>query len=97
MTADSVSPFAATIPESLFMLYPMTFAQLLAQPYGVVATALWSGVMTVVILKVIALLVPLRAKREDESWASTSASTAKRCNSGIYRPNGRCQSGAVGD
>ena len=66
MTVDSVSPFAATIPESLFMLYPMTFAQLLAQPYGVVATALWSGVMTVVILKVIALLVPLRVKREDE-------------------------------
>ena len=48
------------------MLYPMTFAQLLAQAYGVVATALWSGVMTVVILKVIALLVPLRVKREDE-------------------------------
>ena len=66
MTVDSVSPFAATIPESLFMLYQMTFAQLLAQAYGVVTTALWSGVMTVVILKVIALLVPLRVKREDE-------------------------------
>jgi len=40
--------------------------QLLAQFYGVGATALWSGVLTFVILKGIEMLVPLRVKKEDE-------------------------------
>ena len=40
--------------------------QLLAQFYGVAATALWSGVLTFVILKGIEMLVPLRVKKEDE-------------------------------
>jgi Amt family ammonium transporter len=40
--------------------------QLLAQFYGVGATALWSCVLTVVILKGIEMLVPLRVKKEDE-------------------------------
>lgn len=42
-------------------------AQLLwAQCYGVAVTALWSGVLTFVILKVISIFVPLRVRHEDE-------------------------------
>jgi Amt family ammonium transporter len=40
--------------------------QLLAQVYGVVVTALWSGALTFIILKVVGALVPLRVKQEDE-------------------------------
>ena len=40
--------------------------QLLIQLYGVVATALWCGVATFVILKVVDLLAPLRVTTEDE-------------------------------
>jgi Amt family ammonium transporter len=42
-------------------------AQLLwAQFYGVAVTALWSGALTFVILKVISIFVPLRVRHEDE-------------------------------
>ena len=41
-------------------------AQLVAQLYGVIATALWSGVLTLAILKIIEFVVPLRVKKEDE-------------------------------
>ena len=42
-------------------------AQLLwAQFYGVAVTALWSGALTFVILKVISMFVPLRVRHEDE-------------------------------
>jgi Amt family ammonium transporter len=42
-------------------------AQLLwAQIYGVAVTALWSGALTFVILKVISIFVPLRVRHEDE-------------------------------
>jgi len=40
--------------------------QLLAQAYGVLATLLWSGVVTFLILKFIGVLVPLRVRQEDE-------------------------------
>jgi ammonium transporter, Amt family len=40
--------------------------QVLIQLYGVVATALWCGVMTFVLLKVVALFTPLRVTREHE-------------------------------
>jgi Amt family ammonium transporter len=40
--------------------------QVLIQFYGVIATLLWSGIVTFVILKVIAFFVPLRVRDEDE-------------------------------
>jgi ammonium transporter, Amt family len=40
--------------------------QLLTQLYGVVATLLWSGIVTFVLLKVIAFFVPLRVREEHE-------------------------------
>ena len=40
--------------------------QLLIQLYGVVAVLLWSGVLTYVLLKVIAFLVPLRVSEQHE-------------------------------
>jgi Amt family ammonium transporter len=40
--------------------------QLLYQIYGVVATILWSGVMTFVLLKIIAFMVPLRVSQQSE-------------------------------
>jgi Amt family ammonium transporter len=40
--------------------------QLLAQFYGVVVTALWSAILTLIILKAVRALVPLRVKEEDE-------------------------------
>jgi Amt family ammonium transporter len=40
--------------------------QLLIQVYGVVATLIWSGVLTFVLLKVIEFLVPLRVTQQQE-------------------------------
>jgi len=40
--------------------------QVLLQLYGVVATLLWSGIVTFVLLKVIGFFVPLRVRDEDE-------------------------------
>ena len=40
--------------------------QVLIQLYGILATIAWSGVMTFIILKVIALLVPLRVTQQSE-------------------------------
>lgn len=40
--------------------------QVLAQLYGIVVTLVWSGTLTFAILKVIAALVPLRVRQEDE-------------------------------
>ncbi len=39
---------------------------LLSQAYGVLVTLVWVGVVTFVILKVVALFVPLRVRQEDE-------------------------------
>jgi Amt family ammonium transporter len=41
-------------------------AQMLYQVYGVVATVVWSGVGTFILLKAIELMVPLRVKQESE-------------------------------
>ena len=41
-------------------------AQLLTQLYGVVAILAWSGVVTFVLLKVIAFFLPLRVREEHE-------------------------------
>ncbi|MGZ3293337.1 MAG: ammonia channel protein, partial [Xanthobacteraceae bacterium] len=40
--------------------------QLLIQLYGVVAVLLWSGVLTYILLKVIAFLIPLRVSEQHE-------------------------------
>ena len=40
--------------------------QVLLQLYGIVATLLWSGIVTFVLLKVIGFFVPLRVRDEDE-------------------------------
>jgi len=40
--------------------------QLLYQLYGIIAVALWSGIATFVLLKVINLIVPLRVADETE-------------------------------
>ncbi|HEX3858189.1 MAG TPA: ammonia channel protein, partial [Pseudolabrys sp.] len=40
--------------------------QLIAQLYGVAVTAVWSGVLTLVILKIVGAMVPLRVRHEDE-------------------------------
>jgi Amt family ammonium transporter len=40
--------------------------QVLTQLYGIAATVIWSGVATFVILKVIALIVPLRVSQQSE-------------------------------
>ncbi len=40
--------------------------QVLVQLYGIVATIVWSGVVTLVLLKVIGLIVPLRVSQQSE-------------------------------
>jgi Amt family ammonium transporter len=40
--------------------------QILVQLYGVVAVAIWSGVVSFILLKVIGLLVPLRVNQQNE-------------------------------
>jgi len=41
-------------------------AQMLSQIYGIVATMLWSGIITVILLKIVGVLTPLRASQEEE-------------------------------
>jgi len=53
-------------PKGISGLLEGNPAQLVAQLYGVIATALWSGVLTLAILKIIEFVVPLRVKKEDE-------------------------------
>jgi Amt family ammonium transporter len=53
-------------PEGLPGLLEGNSRQLLVQLYGVVATLVWSGVMTFVLLKLIALVVPLRVSQRSE-------------------------------
>jgi len=63
VAAVSVSP---DTPQGISGLIEGNPAQLLAQIYGVAATAIWSGAMTFIILKVVNVIVPLRVKKEDE-------------------------------
>src|SRR5438874_1245890 len=61
--ALTVSPETPTGNPGLLEGNP---GQVLIQLYGILATIAWSGVMTFIILKVIALLVPLRVTQQDE-------------------------------
>ncbi len=61
--ALSASP---SLPGGVHGLLEGNPHQLVAQIYGVVATIVWSGAVTFVILKVIGLIVPLRVRHEDE-------------------------------
>jgi ammonium transporter, Amt family len=63
VAAISVSPDAPTGLPGLLEGNPR---QLLVQVYGVVATIVWSGVLTLVLLKVIAFMVPLRVSQQHE-------------------------------
>jgi Amt family ammonium transporter len=53
-------------PEGVAGLLEGNAKQVLIQLYGVVATLIWSGVLTYVLLKVIAFLVPLRVSPQQE-------------------------------
>jgi Amt family ammonium transporter len=53
-------------PEGLSGLLEGNARQVLIQLYGVAVTLLWSGVMTFVLLKVVALIVPLRVSQQSE-------------------------------
>jgi Amt family ammonium transporter len=53
-------------PEGLPGLLEGNSRQLLIQLYGVVVTLVWSGVITFVLLKLIALIVPLRVSQRSE-------------------------------
>jgi Amt family ammonium transporter len=53
-------------PDGMPGLIEGNARQVLIQLYGVVATLIWSGVLTYVLLKVIAFLVPLRVSQQHE-------------------------------
>jgi ammonium transporter, Amt family len=53
-------------PEGVAGLLEGNARQVLIQLYGVVATLIWSGVLTFVILKVIEFMVPLRVSQQHE-------------------------------
>ncbi len=57
---------STNVPNGVAGLLEGNPRQLLAQLYGVVVTALWSGILTFLILKVIEFMVPLRVRQEDE-------------------------------
>jgi ammonium transporter, Amt family len=57
---------SADSPEGVAGLLEGNARQVLIQLYGVVATLIWSGVLTYVLLKVIAFLVPLRVSQQQE-------------------------------
>jgi ammonium transporter, Amt family len=61
--ALSASP---ELPGGVHGLIEGNPGQVLAQAYGIVVTILWSGVLTVIILKAVSALVPLRVRQEDE-------------------------------
>src|SRR5262245_55745273 len=60
----SVSPDAPNGRPGLLEDNPK---QVLTQLYGIAATGAWSGIATFVLLKLVALMVPLRASTEDET------------------------------
>ncbi len=63
VAALSVGPDA---PKGIPGLLEGNPHQLVAQAYGVLVTGLWSGVLTLIILKTVGVLVPLRVRQEDE-------------------------------
>ena len=54
------------LPQGIRGLIEGNVHLLWAQIYGIVVTALWSGIGTFVILKIVGALVPLRVRSEDE-------------------------------
>jgi Amt family ammonium transporter len=65
LAVGAVSASAET-PEGIRGLIEGNPALVLSQVYGIVVTALWSGVATWGILKVVQMAVPLRVRPEDE-------------------------------
>jgi Amt family ammonium transporter len=63
VAALSVGPDA---PKGIPGLLEGNPHQLMAQAYGVLVTGLWSMALTVIILKAVGALVPLRVRQEDE-------------------------------
>jgi Amt family ammonium transporter len=63
VAALSVGP---DTPKGIAGLLEGNPQRVVAQIYGIVVTIVWSGVITLVILKVIEFFVPLRVKQEDE-------------------------------
>ena len=59
----SISP---EVPAGYAGLLEGNGGQVLTQLYGIVVTIAWSGVVTAVLLKLVALLVPLRVSKEAE-------------------------------
>ena len=64
--AAANTPVSTDSPEGVAGLIEGNPKQVLIQLYGVVATLIWSGVLTYVLLKVIAFLVPLRVTQQQE-------------------------------
>jgi Amt family ammonium transporter len=61
--ALSVSPEAPHGNPGLLEGNPV---QVLTQIYGIAVTMLWSGAITVILLKIVGLLTPLRASLDEE-------------------------------
>jgi Amt family ammonium transporter len=61
--AVSISP---EVPAGYAGLLEGNGGQVLTQLYGIVVTIAWSGVVTAILLKLVALLVPLRVSKEAE-------------------------------
>ncbi len=53
-------------PEGMAGLFEGNARQVLIQLYGIVATLVWSGVLTFILLKVIEFMVPLRVSQQHE-------------------------------
>ena len=66
MFATAAISIGPDTPQGLPGLLEDNPRQLLIQLYGVLATLVWSGVMTFVLLKLIALMVPLRVSQRSE-------------------------------
>jgi Amt family ammonium transporter len=57
---------SAEIPGGVHGLLEGNPQQLVAQLYGIAVTLAWSGIVTFVVLKLVAVMVPLRVRTEDE-------------------------------
>jgi Amt family ammonium transporter len=57
---------SADAPNGISGLFYGNGKQVLVQLYGIVVTLIWSGVLTFVLLKVIAFMVPLRVSQQHE-------------------------------
>ena len=62
----SVLSASPDTPEGTAGLLEGNARQVLIQLYGIVATLIWSGVLTFVLLKVIEFMVPLRVSQQQE-------------------------------